>query len=72
MMSIDYERRQTAGKTIGSGRMEKAVDQVIGYRQKDRGMSWTQAGTRALALLQVDALNTSPLLAHSQSHFLRQ
>jgi hypothetical protein len=31
---IDYERRQKAGKSIGSGRMEKGVDQVIGYRQK--------------------------------------
>src|SRR5205807_2091417 len=26
---IDYGRRQKAGKPIGSGRMEKAVDQVI-------------------------------------------
>ena len=25
---IDYERRQRAGKIIGSGRMEKGVDQV--------------------------------------------
>ena len=33
---IDYERRQKAGKSIGSGRMEKGVDQVIGYRQKKK------------------------------------
>ena len=31
---IDYDRRKKAGKSIGSGRMEKAVDQVIGHRQK--------------------------------------
>jgi hypothetical protein len=54
---IDYERRQQAGRTIGSGQAEKAVDQVIGMRQKDRGMSWTKAGSRALALLKVAELN---------------
>ena len=54
---IDYGRRQKAGKRIGSGRMEKAVDQVIGLRQKNRGMSWTKAGSRALALLTVAKLN---------------
>lgn len=54
---IDYGRRQKAGKPIGSGRMEKAVDQVIGLRQKHRGMSWTKAGSRALALLTVARLN---------------
>ena len=54
---IDYGRRQKAGKPIGSGRMEKAVDQVVGLRQKNRGMSWTKAGSRALALLTVARLN---------------
>lgn len=54
---IDYGRRQKAGKPIGSGRMEKAVDQVIGVRQKNRGMSWTKVGSRALALLTVAKLN---------------
>lgn len=54
---IDYEARQAAGKWIGSGRMEKAVDQVIGSRQKDQGMSWTLGGSRALALLKVAELN---------------
>jgi len=54
---IDYGRRQNAGKPIGSGRMEKAVDQVIGLRQKNRGMSWTKGGSRALALLTVAKLN---------------
>jgi hypothetical protein len=36
---IDYGRRQRAGKPIGSGRIEKGVDQVIGVRQKHKGMS---------------------------------
>ncbi len=61
---IDYERRQQAGRPIGSGRMEKCVDhihagmnQVIGNRQKGKGMSWTKAGSRALALLKVAELN---------------
>ena len=54
---IDYGRRQQVGKPIGSGRMEKGVDQVIGIRQKNRGMSWTKAGSRALALLKVAELN---------------
>jgi hypothetical protein len=54
---IDYERRARAGKCIGSGRMEKAVDQVVGMRQKKKGMSWSQAGSRALAVLKVVELN---------------
>jgi hypothetical protein len=54
---IDYKRRQSAGKSIGSGRMEKAVDQVIGHRQKRKGMSWRPEGSRALALLKVLELN---------------
>jgi hypothetical protein len=54
---IDYERRQQVGKTIGSGRMEKAVDQVIGHRQKHKGRSWRPQGSRALALLKILELN---------------
>jgi hypothetical protein len=54
---IDYKRRQATGKTIGSGRMEKAVDQVIGHSQKRKGMSWRPEGSRALALLKVLELN---------------
>jgi hypothetical protein len=54
---IDYGRRQATGKSIGSGRMEKAVDQVIGMRQKKKGMSWSQAGSQALALLKIAELN---------------
>ena len=54
---IDYERRAKAGKTIGSGRMEKAVDLAVGIRQKKKGMSWSEAGSRALSLLKVVELN---------------
>ncbi len=54
---IHYERRQKAGKPIGSGRVEKAVDQVIGHRQKHKGKSWRPQGSRALGLLKVLELN---------------
>lgn len=54
---IDYERRAKAGKPIGSGRMEKAVDQTVGMRQKKKGMSWSELGSRALSLLKVVELN---------------
>jgi hypothetical protein len=54
---IDYERRQQAGKSIGSGRMEKGVDQVIGARQKSKGMSWSPTGSKALGILKVVELN---------------
>lgn len=48
---INYELRRQSGKTIGSGRMEKGVDLVIGNRQKHKGMSWRELGSRALAIL---------------------
>ena len=48
---INYELRRQAGKTIGSGRMEKGVDLVIGNRQKHKGMSWPSLGSKALAIL---------------------
>jgi len=54
---IDYERRQAAGKPIGSGRMEKAVDLAIGHRQKRKGMSWLEKGSRTLACLRCVELN---------------
>jgi hypothetical protein len=54
---IDYDRRHKVGKTVGSGRMEKAVDQVFGHRQKHKGMSWRPQGSRALAILKVIELN---------------
>ena len=54
---IDYGRRKATGKWIGSGCMEKAVDQVIGMRQKGKGMSWTKQGSRTLAQLKIAELN---------------
>jgi hypothetical protein len=54
---IDYERRSACGKPIGSGRMEKAVDQVIGIRQKKKGMSWSEQGSQTLASLKIAELN---------------
>lgn len=54
---IDYARRQGVGKPIGSGRMEKAVDQVIGLRQKKKGMSWSEQGSQTLAALKMAELN---------------
>ena len=37
---INYSRRSQAGKTIGSGRVEKGVNLTVGSRQKNKGMSW--------------------------------
>ena len=54
---IDYGRRQRAGKPIGSGRMEKGDDQVIGARQKHKGMSWSPTGSKALGIVKVVELN---------------
>ncbi len=54
---IDYERRKRAGKTIGSGRMEKGVDRAIGMRQKKKGMSWSEVGSKALGILKVVEMN---------------
>ena len=54
---INYELRRQSGKTIGSGRMEKGVDLVIGNRQKHKGMSWRALGSRALAILKVVEFN---------------
>lgn len=54
---IDYDRRQQAGKRIGSGQMEKSCDQVIGRRQKKKGMSWRKLGSCSLGILKVMELN---------------
>lgn len=54
---INYNCRRRTGKSIGSGRMEKAVDQVFGHRQKHKGMSWRPQESRALAILKVLELN---------------
>lgn len=54
---VDYERRQQVGKPIGSGRVEKGVDRVVGHCQKKKGMSWRSVGSHALAILKVIELN---------------
>jgi hypothetical protein len=54
---IDYQRRKDIGKPIGRGRMEKGVDQVIGQRQKDQGMSWSEVGSKTLGLVKIHELN---------------
>jgi len=54
---INYQQRAATGKTIGSGRVEKGVDLVVGHRQKKKGMSWQTVGSKALAILKVAELN---------------
>lgn len=54
---IDYSKRKKTGKAIGSGRMEKGVEQVIGHRQKKKAMSWGKEGSKSLAILKVAELN---------------
>jgi hypothetical protein len=60
---IDYQRRTEAGKPIGSGRIENTVNQVIGSRQKKKGMSWTSKGSKALAVVTAHALNNRAVSA---------
>ena len=54
--TIDYDRRRRVGKCIGSGRMEKGVDLVVGHRQKKKGLSWSSNGSKALSLLKIAEL----------------
>lgn len=54
---IDYRRRKKAGTPIGNGYVEKGCDQVIGHRQKKKGMSWRKVGSRSLGILKVAELN---------------
>ncbi len=53
----DYDRRRRVSKCIGSGRMEKGVDLVVGHRQKKKGLSWSSNGSKALSLLKIAELN---------------
>ncbi len=53
---IDYGKRQKAGKSIGSGRGEKANDCLIANRQKKKGMAWSEKGSKALAILAANYL----------------
>jgi hypothetical protein len=54
---IDYDKRKKAGKTIGSGRCEKANDGIVAHRQKKKGMAWSRSGSKALAILKTCQLN---------------
>ena len=53
----NYAKRQTLGKTIGSGRGEKANDQLVANRQKKKAMSWSVKGSNALAILKTLEVN---------------
>jgi hypothetical protein len=54
---IDYDTRWRNHKTIGSGRGEKANDQIIAKRQKHNGTSWSEKGSHAIAALNCLKLN---------------
>jgi hypothetical protein len=58
---IDYEKRQKAGKTIGSGRCEKANDIIVAHRQKKKGMAWSRTGSKALAIVKTYQLQKNVL-----------
>ena len=58
---IDYGLRKKAGKTIGSGRAEKANDLVVAHRQKKKGMAWSKKGSSALAIIKTHRLNCNLL-----------
>jgi hypothetical protein len=58
---IDYEKRKKAGKTIGSGRCEKANDTIVAHRQKKKGMAWSKTGSKALAIIKTFQLQKSIL-----------
>jgi hypothetical protein len=60
---INYGLRQEAGKTIGSGRGEKANDQIVAHRQKKKGMAWSRVGSKALAIIKTSRLNNLKLAA---------
>ena len=54
---IDYEKRQLAGRSIASGRGEKANDMLIAKRQKKKAMAWSDNGSKALAICKAKYLN---------------
>lgn len=59
---INYGLRQKVGKTIGSGRGEKANDLVVAHRQKKKGMAWSKTGSSALAIIKTSRINHNLLL----------
>lgn len=53
----NYQYRKAIGKVIGSGKGEKANDQIVAHRQKKKGQSWSQKGSGALTVLKTLELN---------------
>jgi hypothetical protein len=54
---INYRLRKEMGKKVGSGKAEVSVNQVIGSRQKKKGMSWTPKGSHALGIIRTLDMN---------------
>jgi hypothetical protein len=48
---IDYDQRKKVGKTIGSGKVEKLCDEIVAQRQKNKAMSWSEKGSKSIAIL---------------------
>jgi len=53
----NYNYRKAIGKVIGSGKGEKANDQLVARRQKKKGQSWSQKGSGALTILKTLEIN---------------
>lgn len=53
----NYGYRKVIGKIIGSGKGEKANDQLVAHRQKKKGQSWSQKGSGALTILKTLEIN---------------
>ena len=53
----NYGYRKAIGKLIGSGKGEKANDQLVAHRQKKKGQSWSQKGSGALTVLKTLEIN---------------
>lgn len=60
---INYGLRQSMGKTIGSGRGEKANDLIVAHRQKKKGMAWSKKGSSSLAIVNTNRLNNRTVAA---------
>lgn len=52
-----YALRHELGLTISSNRVEKANDIVVASRQKQEGISWSEEGSGALAVIKVALLD---------------
>ena len=53
----NYRQRRREQQYIGSGQVEKANDQLVARRQKNRGMQWSEATSDGLAALRTLMLN---------------